>query len=61
MLTKNNIMRIIKSHEEEIAQLKTEMKYIPGERSREVIKNRIMYLEDNKYRHELQAKAWELL
>lgn len=66
MLNKDNIMDIIQSHKAEINEISIELikakelgVKIP--RLTKIAENRLAYLYDNKYRYEMQAKAWGLL
>lgn len=61
MMDKQNIVDIIKSHEKEISELKASLYEIKSEAAREAVKSEIGFLEDNKYRYEMQAKAWGLI
>lgn len=66
MLNEENIMGIIQSHKDEINEISNELikakvlgVNIP--KLTKITENRLAYLHDNKYRYEMQAKAWGLL
>lgn len=61
MYNKENIMDIIYDHQKEIDELKLELNEIKSESIKKIVQNKIGYLEDNKYRYELQAKAWGVM
>jgi len=66
MLNKENIMDIIQSHKDEINEISSELIKAKelGLDIPELTKaaqNRLAYLYDNKYRYEIQAKAWGLI
>lgn len=61
MYNKENIMYIINDHQKEIDELKSELNEIKSESIKKIVQNEIEYLEDNKYRYELQAKAWSMI
>lgn len=61
MYNKENIMDIINGHQKEIDELKSELNEIKSESIKKIVQNEIGYLEDNKYRYELQAKAWDVM
>lgn len=66
MLNKDNIMDIIQSHKVEINEISSEL--IKAKSMRldipeltKAAQSRLAYLYDNKYRYEMQAKAWGLI
>lgn len=66
MLNKDNIMDIIQSHKDEINEISSELIKAKslGVGIPELTKaaqSRLAYLYDNKYRYEMQAKAWGLI
>lgn len=61
MYNKENIMDIINDHQKEIDELKSELNEIKSESIKKIVQDKIGYLEDNKYRYELQAKAWGVI
>lgn len=66
VLNKENIMDIIQSHKAEINEISSELIKAKelGLDIPELTKaaqNRLAYLYDNKYRYEIQAKAWGLI
>lgn len=61
MYNKDNIMDIINEHQKEIDLLKLELNVVKSESIRKIVQDKIGYLEDNKYRYELQAKAWGVI
>lgn len=61
MYNKENIMDIINDHQKEIDELKSELNEIKSESIKKIVKDKIGNLEDNKYRYELQAKAWGVM
>lgn len=61
MLNRDNILDIIKDFEDKMEHLERELENITDENVRDVIKDRLANLADNKFRHELQAKAWGLM
>lgn len=66
VLNKENIMDIIQSHKAEINEISSELIKVKelGLEIPELTKaaqNRLAYLYDNKYRYEIQAKAWGLI
>lgn len=61
MYNKENIMDIIYDHQKEIDELKLELNVVKSESIRKIVQDKIGYLEDNKYRYELQAKAWGVI
>lgn len=61
MLDRDNILGIINEFQEEMDDLEIALKKTTNENVRYAIKNRLVNLADNKYRHELQASAWGLM
>lgn len=66
MLNKENIMDIIKYHKDEINKISNEL--VKAEELgldipelTKAAQNKLAYLHDNKYRYEMQAKAWGLI
>lgn len=60
MLTRDNILDIIDKYQEEMDDLERELEKITDDNVRDVVEDRLYNLADNKFRHELQAKAWGL-
>lgn len=60
MLNKHNITEIIEKHDKEISEIKSELTKADSETVRSCLKQRLSFLEDNRYRYKLQAKAWGL-
>lgn len=61
MLTRDNILDIINKYQEKIDDLERELKTITNDNVRDAVKDKLMDLVDNKFRHELQASAWGLM
>ena len=58
MLNKSNIVRIIKDHEKEIAEIKIELMKTGSDIVKRALKDKLNFLKDNCYRYKLQARAW---
>lgn len=61
MLDRDNILEIINKFQEEIDDLQIELEKITNDNVRRAVEDRIIDLNDNKFRHELQARAWGLI
>lgn len=61
LLDRDNILEAINWFQEEIDDLQRELKKTTNDKVRRIIKDRIVDLADNKFRHELQASAWGLM
>lgn len=66
MLNKDNIMNIIQSHKDEIDEISSELIKVKSlgldiPELTKAAQSRLVYLYDNKYRYEIQAKAWGLI
>lgn len=66
MLNKDNIMDIIQSHKDEINEISSEIIKAKSlgldiPELTKAAQSRLAYLYDNKYRYEMQAKAWGLI
>lgn len=61
LLDRDNILDIIKKYQEEMDDLERELKKITNDNVIYAVKNRLVNLADNKFRHELQASAWGLM
>lgn len=58
MLNKDNITSYIKYHQQEIDELVEARAQLTNETARKAIQEKINYLEDNKARCMMQARAW---
>lgn len=61
MLTKDNILDIIKKYQDEMDDLERELKKITNDNVRYAVGNRLVNLADNKFRYELQSSEWGLM
>lgn len=64
MLNKENILGIIADHQKKIDELEKEMekaKILGIDVSKLGVENELSFLRDNKYRYEMQARAWKLI
>lgn len=58
MLNRNNIITIINEHKKTIDEIEKEISQINSPVVTDILKKKLEVLKDNKYRYELQAKAW---
>ena len=58
MLSKSNIVEIIKAHEKEMSEIRIEIMKTDSDIAKRALKDKLNFLEDNCYRYKLQAKAW---
>ena len=58
MLSKSNIVEIIKVDEKEMTEIKIELMKTDSDIVKRALKDKLNFLEDNCYRYKLQAKAW---
>lgn len=60
MLSKSNIVEIIKAHEKEMSEIRIEIMKTDSDIAKRALKDKLNFLEDNCYRYKLQAKAWRI-
>lgn len=58
MFNKPNILKIIKDHEKEMAEIRIELMKADSDIAKRALKDKLNFLEDNCYRYKMQAKAW---
>lgn len=58
MLSKSNIVEIIKDHEKEMAEIRIAIMKADSDIVKRALKDKLNFLEDNCYRYKLPEKAW---
>lgn len=60
MLSKSNIVEIIKVHEKEMAEIKIELMKTDSDIVKKELRRKLGLLEDDLCRYKLQAKRWRI-